>query len=279
MKITGFVGASGTGKSYHALVVAHDYNIDCLIDDGLLIYQNRIVAGQSAKEEKNRMAAVRRAIFLDTAQAASVRTAINRIRPRQLLVLGTSAHMVHRICAALDLPEPSGFIHIEDVSTPDEIAKAREIRSKEGKHIIPVPTMELKSHFHGYLLDPIRSFLSGHNGRRDNIEQSVVRPVFSYYGKLVFSDDVLFALVRHSLAKERGIARVNRVKVAKNYMAGSNGLAIILAITIYYGENMKRLMKRVKDDVQHEVEYTTGMSVDVMKITIRGIAPRKKERP
>ena len=48
MHITGFIGASGTGKSYHALVVAHDRNIDCIIDDGLLIYQTRIVAGQSA---------------------------------------------------------------------------------------------------------------------------------------------------------------------------------------------------------------------------------------
>ena len=57
MHITGFIGASGTGKSYHALVVAHERNIDCIIDDGLLIYQNRIIAGQSAKEESNRMQA------------------------------------------------------------------------------------------------------------------------------------------------------------------------------------------------------------------------------
>ena len=134
--------------------------------------------------------------------------------------------------------------------------------------------MELKSHFHGYLLDPIRSFLSGRGGRKSGVEQSVVRPVFSYYGKLVFSDDVLFALVRHTLKGMSGIARVNRVKVAKNYLSHANGLAIILTLTIYYGENIRQLLRRVKDEVQQSVEYTTGMSVDVMKITIRGIAPR-----
>ena len=275
MKCIGFIGPSGTGKSHHALVVAHDYNIDCIIDDGLLIYHNKIVVGHSAKEENNRMQAVRRAIFFYPDHAASVRQALAKIAPDQLLILGTSKHMIHRICEALHLPEASQFIHIEDVSSAAEIAKAREIRNKEGKHIIPVPTMELKSHYHGYLLDPIRSLLRGKGGKKEgDVEQSVVRPVFSYYGKLVFSDDVLFAIVRHCLSQIKGIARVNRVKVAKNYETDHNGLAIILTITVYYGESLKQLMRTIKDQVQHDIEYMTGMSVDVMKITVRGIATK-----
>lgn len=275
MKCIGFIGPSGTGKSHHALVVAHDYNIDCIIDDGLLIYHNKIVVGHSAKEENNRMQAVRRAIFFYPDHAASVRQALAKIAPDQLLILGTSKHMIHRICEALHLPEANQFIHIEDVSSAAEIAKAREIRNKEGKHIIPVPTMEPKSHFHGYLLDPIRALLRGKGGKKEgDVEQSVVRPVFSYYGKLVFSDDVLFAIVRHCLSQIKGIARVNRVKVAKNYETDHNGLAIILTITVYYGESLKQLMRTIKDQVQHDIEYMTGMSVDVMKITVRGIATK-----
>ena len=275
MKCIGFIGPSGTGKSHHALVVAHDYNIDCIIDDGLLIYHNKIVVGHSAKEENNRMQAVRRAIFFYPDHAASVRQALAKIAPDQLLILGTSKHMIHRICEALHLPEANQFIHIEDVSSAAEIAKAREIRNKEGKHIIPVPTMELKSHFHGYLLDPIRALQRGKGGKKEgDVEQSVVRPVFSYYGKLVFSDDVLFAIVRHCLSQIKGIARVNRVKVAKNYETDHNGLAIILTITVYYGESLKQLMRTIKDQVQHDIEYMTGMSVDVMKITVRGIATK-----
>ena len=275
MKCIGFIGPSGTGKSHHALVVAHDYNIDCIIDDGLLIYHNKIVVGHTAKEENNRMQAVRRPIFFYPDHAASVRQALAKIAPDQLLILGTSKHMIHRICEALHLPEANQFIHIEDVSSAAEIAKAREIRNKEGKHIIPVPTMELKSHFHGYLLDPIRALLRGKGGKKEgDVEQSVVRPVFSYYGKLVFSDDVLFAIVRHCLSQIKGIARVNRVKVAKNYETDHNGLAIILTITVYYGESLKQLMRTIKDQVQHDIEYMTGMSVDVMKITVRGIATK-----
>ena len=273
MHITGFIGASGTGKSYHALVVAHERNIDCIIDDGLLIYQNRIIAGQSAKEESNRMQAVRRAIFLVPAHAEAVRKALGTIQPPRLLILGTSKHMIHRICESLHLPEASQFIRIEDVSCPSEIAKARAIRIKEGKHIIPVPTMELKPHFQGYLLDPIRSFFYGRNGKKISpFERSVVRPVFSYYGKLTFSNDVLEALVRHALAKNDGVTKINRLRVAINYNSTRNGLAIILSLTIAYGQNIKKLMSRIRRDIQQEVEYTTGMSVEILKITVRSIS-------
>ena len=37
MEVFGFIGASGTGKSHHALVVAYDHDIQAIIDDGLLI--------------------------------------------------------------------------------------------------------------------------------------------------------------------------------------------------------------------------------------------------
>lgn len=273
MEIYGFIGASGTGKSHHALVVAHDHDIQCIIDDGLLIDHNRIIAGRSAKEETNRLKAVRRAIFNKPEDAAAMRAALAKVKPEKLLILGTSKHMIHRICESLQLPEASQFIRIEDVSDPQEIAKARAIRLKEGKHIIPVPTMELKPHFQGYLLDPIRSFFYGRNGKKlSAFERSVVRPVFSYYGKLIFSDEVLEALVRHALGKNEGVTKINRLRVAINYNSTHNGLAIILSLTVAYGENIKTLMSRIRRDIQDEVEYTTGMCVEILKITVSGIS-------
>ena len=35
MEVIAFVGSSGTGKSHRALVVAHENNIECIIDDGI----------------------------------------------------------------------------------------------------------------------------------------------------------------------------------------------------------------------------------------------------
>ena len=45
MQIIAFVGASGTGKSYRAITIARENKIDAIIDDGLLISNNKIVAG------------------------------------------------------------------------------------------------------------------------------------------------------------------------------------------------------------------------------------------
>ena len=275
MNVIGFIGASGTGKSHHALTVAYEHRIFCIIDDGLLIYQNRIIAGTSAKEETNRLKAVRRAIFLDKDHAAGVRAALEDIKPDQILILGTSRHMVHRICESLRLPEASSYITIEEVSCPEEIAKARAIRLNEGKHIIPVPTMELKPHFKGYLLQPIWSFLNGRGGKKNSgFEHSVVRPIFSYYGKLTFSNTMLDHLVLHRLQFIPGLAKVNKMTVAKNRREGANGLAVILTVTVYYGESIKEIMASIKQELQHDIEYTTGMSLEVLKITVRGVVPR-----
>ena len=55
MKVYAFVGPSGTGKSYRAQLVASENNIHYIIDDGLLIDENEVLAGTSAKStNKNR---------------------------------------------------------------------------------------------------------------------------------------------------------------------------------------------------------------------------------
>ena len=65
MDITAIYGASGTGKSSSALAFAYEKGIEAIIDDGLLIYKGKIIAGISAKFEKNALTAVKRAIFAD----------------------------------------------------------------------------------------------------------------------------------------------------------------------------------------------------------------------
>lgn len=277
MNVAGFIGASGTGKSYHALAVAEELHISCMIDDGLLIYENRLIAGTSAKEETNRMKAVRRAVFHDKAHAAAVKAALARIQPDRILILGTSRHMVHRICQALELPEAEWFISIEDVSSPEEIERARSIRINEGKHIIPVPVIELKPHFRGHLLAPVKAFLRGRGDRNGGVEHSVVRPVFSYYGKLVIANEGLEHLVRHCLCRISGIAAVHRLDVAGYCEAGGNGLSVSLALSVYAGEPAPRVMTAVKKELQRDIEYTAGMSVDELKITVRSVVPPRKK--
>ena len=92
-------------------------------------------------------------------------------------------------------------MRIEDIATKAEMEKAYVCRMKEGKHIIPVPTIELKPHFSDYLIDPLQSFFKKSSTRRRRLgEKSIVRPVFSYYGKLIIDDSAIKAAAKANLS-------------------------------------------------------------------------------
>lgn len=270
MEVIGFYGPPGTGKSDRALVVAYENQASCIIDDGILIYHSRIVAGKSAKREASRLKAVRRAIFWDPEQRKDVADTLRKINPKRVLILGTSDRMVNTICQKLELPKPVKYIRIEDVAKPEEMRQASEARHKEGKHVIPVPTMELKPYFKGYLIDPLRLF----HFRKKEVpkrfsqqnERSVVRPVFSYYGKLSFSPRVIESLVRYAVRDMRKI-RIYRVSSEKS-SSQVNGLILSLDISVRRGtpQEMKRVIHTMRDRIQREIEHTTGMSLETVKV-------------
>ena len=270
MEVLALVGPSGTGKSHRALVVAHDYNVDAIIDDGILIMGTKIIAGKSAKREASRIQAVRRAIFMEDEHAMEVHQALLKVQPNRLLLLGTSENMVHKIAKAIKVPAISKIIRIEDIASQAEIEKAQHCRLKEGKHIIPVPTIELKPHFSGYLIDPLDIFFKrSKNTRRKLGEKSIVRPIFSYYGKLIISDDAISAIV-NKVAIDNGIAKTKHVRIRRDTEHNSEkGIDIKLDVILYYGEPFNELVYNTQEKIRTAIEYMTGMNVKKVDILVK----------
>lgn len=156
MEVYALIGPSGTGKSHHAQAVAYWEGIDVILDDGLLIQGSRIVAGHSAKREPTKLQAVRRAIFTDPDHAAEVKAKLAELNPERLLVITTSKRMLRRIAERINLPEPTKIISIDDVASPRQIACAKKAREREGKHVIPVPAIEVKRNLPGILVDSLQ---------------------------------------------------------------------------------------------------------------------------
>jgi ABC-type dipeptide/oligopeptide/nickel transport system ATPase component len=75
-RVFALVGKSGTGKSFKARQVARRFRIDLLIDDGLLIKGQKIIAGRSAKREKGILTAIKTAVFANPELIEEVRQAI-----------------------------------------------------------------------------------------------------------------------------------------------------------------------------------------------------------
>ncbi|MBO5650749.1 MAG: Asp23/Gls24 family envelope stress response protein, partial [Selenomonas sp.] len=169
------------------------------------------------------------------------------------------------------LPQIAKIIHIEDVATRQEMEKAQYYRLKEGKHIIPVPTIELKPHFSGYLVDPLQTLFKRSSTQRRRLgEKSIVRPIFSYYGKLVIDDSAIKSIVRASLKKIEAITNVDGMQV-KHLMHGNEdqGLKIVCGVVLTYGNHIPTLLAQAQKDVREAVEFMTGMIVHEVNIQVK----------
>ncbi|SEH33997.1 MULTISPECIES: Asp23/Gls24 family envelope stress response protein [unclassified Selenomonas] len=272
MDVIALVGPSGTGKSHRALVIAHKHKADAIIDDGILISDGKIIAGHSAKQEVSKIMAVRRAIFILPGHAEEVRKAIGKVNPHRILVLGTSENMVHKIARALKLPAISQIINIEDIASKSDIEKAQFYRLKQGKHIIPVPTIELKPHFSGFLIDPVQSFFKRSSNKRRRLgEKSIVRPVFSYYGKLSIDDHAVAAIVR-KVVLEGDISEIGHINVSHLYQGDEDmGLKVSCSVVLTYGNHIPTLITKTQRAVRQAVEYMTGMMVHEVDIVVKAL--------
>jgi uncharacterized alkaline shock family protein YloU len=269
VKTYAFVGPSGTGKSYRAQMVAGEKDIEYIIDDGLLIKGNEVVAGISAKKAPTKIETVKNALFQDELKRNEMIKAIKKERPRSILILGTSDGMVEKIAANLNLPKIEKIIYIEEVSSPEQIEQARKIRKEQGKHVVPVPTFEIKEQFSGYLLDPLKMF-----EKQDKVyrEKSVIRPTFSYLGKFTISDKVLKDIIQYEGIKTEGLARLSKIDVEEY----QDGIKIKLSVDIKFGNNIPKVTKELQTIIARELDYMTGINILAIDIFVKGIVMEKK---
>lgn len=267
MKVYGLVGRSGTGKSYQAMNLCREMNIEAIIDDGLLIYGNSIMAGISAKRQETKVAAIKTALFTEEAHRLMVAEKIAELRPASLLILGTSHKMIERIAERLEVGNLNQMIHIESITTEGERQVARRQRDELGKHVIPVPTFQLKREFSGYFLDPLRIFRGWRGGKASFAERSVVRPTYSYLGDYSISDKVIGDVVNYLVRSMDGVENVLRVNTESN----EEGISITIPVIMHYGVKLIDVAKELQRNVAREVEAMTAFHIRAVNIEIRGL--------
>ncbi|MHB1126384.1 MAG: Asp23/Gls24 family envelope stress response protein [Bacillota bacterium] len=279
MEVFALVGPSGTGKSHRAIMVAHDHHIDVIIDDGLVIQGSRILAGSSAKRQSTKIGAIRTALFTDTDHVEETRQELKKLAPEKVLILATSDAMAQRIAKRLEMPPPGNYIPIEAVATPREIERARYIRKKHGRHVIPAPTVEVKRRFSGTIIDPLQTLFRRQGYSPQNperhlwVEQSVVRPTFTFFGRFYIANHVLTSIVSHVSSKISGILRVYPITVETK----PEGVSINVEVTVEYGQTLRPLIREMQEKIVHWVEYTTSLHVLAVNVTIRHLSVKGLE--
>ncbi|MCI7146375.1 MAG: Asp23/Gls24 family envelope stress response protein [Clostridiales bacterium] len=273
MKVYSLSGKSGTGKSFQAINLCKQYGIESIIDDGLFICRNKVMAGVSAKRQKTSIRAVKTALFTDDSHMEEVRRAIDEVNPYSVLVLGTSDEMVDRIIARLELPEPFKRIYIEDITTEEEREIARHQRKDMGQHVIPAPTFQLKRQFSGYFMSPLRMLkdLGKDFGPwRDASEKSVVRPTYSYLGEYKISDKVISDIVECAGEEGGAVYEVQKVITTREKATAAEGIEIYVVLVMKYGEGLVESALELQKRIAEQVETMTAFVVNRVDLEIRG---------
>lgn len=269
IKIYALVGESGTGKSFRAKLVAQKYRIDFIIDDGLLIRDNRILAGQSAKKEKSFLAAVKVALFDNKGQRDEVARKLQGERSKKILILGTSVKMVNKIAARLQLPPPSKIIKIEDIASQGDIETAIRTRRIEGKHVIPVPSIEVKRNYPTIFYNAIRIF------KRNPVppaispaprvhEKSVVRPEYSKRSRVSISETALSYMVINCVDEYNQNIRIKKIAVKDDTL----GYRLVITIDVAYGTQLGGDIHELQQYIIDSIERYTGILIEEVHIII-----------
>lgn len=281
VQVYALVGESGTGKSFRSKLLAEEYGIHAIIDDGLLIQDDKIVAGRSAKREKTYMGAVRVALFDDKDHRDSVAKVLRKTHIKKILLLGTSEKMVSKIAMRLQLPQPQKIIHIEEIATKEEIEKAVKSRQVEGKHVIPVPTIEVKKNYPQILSSSMRDFFSqkkwfhkklkNPNGKM--IEKSIVQPEFSKKGRIEISEAALTQMTMHCVNECDPDVKIKKITIKTD----SRGYRLIVLIDVPFGTQLTGKIHRLQLYIIDKIESYTGILIEEVSIVIDKISkPEKK---
>jgi adenylate kinase family enzyme len=276
-KVYALIGNSGTGKSFQAKIVAQKYGIEFIIDDGLLIRDNRIMAGHSAKKEHTFLAAVKVALFDEKSHRDEVARKLQSEKYKRILLLGTSDKMVNKIAARLQLPPPSKIIKIEDIATQEEIDRAIRTRRIEGKHVIPLPSLEVKRSYPNIFYDAIRIFKRriSPEGNQNNLpiglgpvptllEKSVVRPEYSKRGKVIISQFALSQMVIHCVDEYNPNIKIKKILVKDAEM----GYRLVITIDVPYGIQLGGNIHEMQQHIISNIERYTGILIEEVNIII-----------
>ncbi|MCF0242159.1 MAG: hypothetical protein HUK25_05935 [Treponema sp.] len=276
ISVFALVGESGTGKSFRSKMIAQEHGIHAIIDDGLLIVDDKIVAGHTAKKEKTYMGAVRAALFDDKEQRDEVAKVLKKSHLKKILLLGTSEKMVMKIAMRLQLPQPSKIINIKDIATEEEIQKAIKSRQVEGKHVIPVPSIEVKKSYPQIFSNSLREFfaptksiMKPKNGDK-MIEKSVVKPEFSKKGRIEISEAALTQMVMHCVNQSEPDIIIKKISIKTD----AHGYKVVITIDVPFGTQLTGKIHKLQSYIIDQIESFTGILIEEVSIIIDKITKR-----
>lgn len=274
IEVYAFVGPAGTGKSQRATHVARQFGIDLIIDDGLVVSRGRIMAGKSAKSEINMVRAIRRAIFEYEQHRDEVIKYLETRAPCKLMILATSNAMIDKIVNKLGLNSPVKIINIADVASQDEIDAALRERREKKQHVVPVARTQIQRNFAGKLVSQIRDLFKGRDKTAGNAlsgdenKNTIVKPPFSFDGKVVISTDAILAMCRRLIETSEHVQNIHELELEPEDDSMDINMILDFKLGSKSALEIARLLQR---KIKMGLSYFTGMDVKKVNISVKEV--------
>ena len=120
---------------------------------------------------------------------------------------------------------------------------------------------------------PYNIFSSQRKQEKD-ADRSIVRPSFSFYGKLLISVRALEDIIKIIGRKLEGVERITSIKVRRR-SDNSKGIVISVEVVLYYGVKLFAVTKQFQAKIKEKIEYMTAMKVNNVNVSIRSLAVKK----
>jgi len=269
-RVIALVGKSGTGKSFRSQLLVEKFNIDILIDDGLIIKDQKILAGISAKKEKTYLSAVKTALFEDSIHRKEAINILRTIKPKNILLLGTSQKMILHICQQLSLPNPAKIITIEDISSAQDINTALSQRKYFGKHVIPIPALTVHQKYPRLIVESLKVFFHRRFRlfqRKKSYEKSAVQPEFSSGSNISISQEALQQMLQYCIAEFDTSITLTKILLKKQ---GNNFHADLYVEVPYRFDSSSSLFK-LREYILRSIERYSRIPLEDLNITVSKI--------
>ena len=153
----------------------------------------------------------------------------------------------------------------------EEIKKEIKSRQIEGKHIIPVPCIEIKRNYPQIFSNSIKGFFRENKlfTKKDQndgklFEKSIVQPEFSKKGRIEISEAALTEMVMHCVSECDEAVRVKKMTIKTD----SRGYRIIILIDVPFGTQLTGKIHKMQQYIIDKIESYTGILIEEVSIVI-----------
>ena len=177
--------------------------------------------------------------------------------------------MVWATFFALSRPPTAMATPTISIASQAEIEAALHSRQSEGRHIIPVPEIEVKRATPHIVIDSIRVFLRRGLRRKRGVvfEKTVVSP-HRQRGQVTVSEAALSQMIIHCVAEFEPSFRIDRLVVSGD----ARQPAVEVVISGEYHTPVAGRLHELRDYIIRTVERYSGLVLDRVDVTLGGMA-------